>query len=547
MAQPFKKKIVRYYTPDGQRCEPDTPGAAKHVEETRKYYGSVPQPNGRRKAVPLCPDLGRSKQLLNKLLSDAAMRQHGLADPYADHRKRLLADHLSDFRAALTAKGNSRDYVALVLGRLQALAGGCEWQTLADLSTSQADEWLAQQRTSSRHSPALPDDLNAFTPAQTAKLLGVSLAAVREAVNRHRLEATGQGKTRRFPRATVVALLDRQGQGAGAQTRNHYRAHLRTFGNWLVKDRRIGENPFRHLEAESTTTDRRHDRRELSADELCSVLSSARDNPRSFRGLTGPDRFHLYAMACGTGFRASALASLSPGSFDLAGELPTVTLAARHAKNRKTKVQPIPPDLAELMRGYLAGRPAGQPVWGGTWARNHRGAEMLRIDLKAAGIPYTVEGPDGPLYADFHSLRHSYLTLGGRAGIDLRTLQELAGHSTPVLTARYSHRRLHDLAGAVEKLPSFLPTGDEGAAKSARVGATGTEGFGCTLVAHGVSNQGHSRTPAGTEGGKGRLGQKRRNPLNGQLVASPGISSHERGRRDSNPQPPDRQSGTLTN
>src|SRR5947209_11537130 len=40
---------------------------------------------------------------------------------------------------------------------------------------------------------------------------------------------------------------------------------------------------------------------------------------------------------------------------------------------------------------------------------------------------------------------------------DLRTLQELAGQSTPTLTARYSHRRLHDLAGAVEKLPNFLP------------------------------------------------------------------------------------------
>jgi integrase len=132
-------------------------------------------------------------------------------------------------------------------------------------------------------------------------------------------------------------------------------------------------------------------------------------------------------------------------------------MAARHAKNKKTKVQPLPPDVAELLRDYLVGKPAGQPIWGGTWARDHRGAEMLRGDLDAAGIPYIVEGPDGPLHADFHSLRHSYLTLGGRAGIDLRTLQELAGHSTPALTARYSHRRLHDLAGAVEKLPNFLP------------------------------------------------------------------------------------------
>jgi len=100
---------------------------------------------------------------------------------------------------------------------------------------------------------------------------------------------------------------------------------------------------------------------------------------------------------------------------------------------------------------------------------------MLRGDLEAAGIPYAVEGVDGPLFADFHALRHTYLTLGGLAGIDLRTLQELAGHSTPTLTARYSHRRLYDLAGAVEKLPNFLPARADGS-EAATLRATGTEG-----------------------------------------------------------------------
>ncbi len=100
---------------------------------------------------------------------------------------------------------------------------------------------------------------------------------------------------------------------------------------------------------------------------------------------------------------------------------------------------------------------------------------MLRIDLEAAGIPYIVEGPDGPEHADFHALRHSYLTLGGRAGIDLRTLQELAGHSTPELTARYSHRRLHDLTGALRKLPSLLPTTDEPQEEAEVLRATGAD------------------------------------------------------------------------
>jgi hypothetical protein len=71
---------------------------------------------------------------------------------------------------------------------------------------------------------------------------------------------------------------------------------------------------------------------------------------------------------------------------------------------------------SSLLRSYLAGKVARQPVWAGTWARDRTGAEMLRRDLEAADIPYAVEGPDGPLFADFHARRHSYLTLGGRPG-----------------------------------------------------------------------------------------------------------------------------------
>src|SRR5262249_26959179 len=155
----------------------------------------------------------------------------------------------------------------------------------------------------------------------------------------------------------------------------------------------------------------------LDAGELRRLLAAARDSARTFRGLAGRDRYVLYAAACGTGFRASGLASLTPESFDLDAEPPTATLAARRNKSRKLKVQPLPPDVAELLREYLDGKPAGQPVWGGPWAEERQAAAMLRIDLQAAGIPYAVEGPDGPLYADFHALRHSYLTLGGRAGI----------------------------------------------------------------------------------------------------------------------------------
>jgi integrase len=537
LADVFKKQTVRYYTPDGKRCGADTPGASRVVELSRKWYGTV---SG--KPVPLCRDKGASQKLLNKLLTDATMRAHGVGDPYEEHRGRPLVDHLADFRAALAAKGDHPRHVKLTVANVRAMLDGTGAVWLADLDCGKASEWLTTLR-ADRQAMQLPAGQDLFRLAEVARLLGVKSVSVTKAIRRHGLEAIGAGPARRYPRATVEALIERTARGASPETVNHYVRSLRAFGRWLARSRRWASNPFDTLDLLSTATDRRRDRRELTADELRQVLAVTRASERSFRGLSGEDRFHLYAVACGTGFRASALASLAPESFDLAGDTPTVTLAARHAKNRKTKVQPLPPDVAELLRVYLKGKPAGRPIWGGMWAKDYCGAEMLRSDLDAAGIRYTVEGPDGPLYADFHALRHSYLTLGGRAGIDLRTLQELAGHSTPALTARYSHRRLYDLAGAVEKLPNFLPTGED-TQEAQTFRATGTEGantdkgsskvgIGCSVVVRTPGNQGHLQSSSGTEERAEGMSQEMTQPPVSQglshLQASPGSVSQQAG------------------
>ena len=57
--------------------------------------------------------------------------------------------------------------------------------------------------------------------------------------------------------------------------------------------------------------------------------------------------------------------------------------------------------------------------------------------------------------------------------MEMRTAQELAGHSSPILTAHYSHPRVRDLAGAVEMLPRFLPDRPD---QSEALRATGTGG-----------------------------------------------------------------------
>src|SRR5262249_11380269 len=128
---------------------------------------------------------------------------------------------------------------------------------------------------------------------------------------------------------------------------------------------------------------------------------------------------------------------------------------------------------AEALRSYLAGRPSSRPVWPGTW--HEKGAAMLRRDLAAAGIPYANEGPEGPLYLDFHALRHGYVALLDRAGATLKEAMHLARHTDPKITmARYGRAQLHDLAAAVERLPRLLPD-DPGAGRQA-LRATGTSG-----------------------------------------------------------------------
>ena len=59
------------------------------------------------------------------------------------------------------------------------------------------------------------------------------------------------------------------------------------------------------------------------------------------------------------------------------------------------------------------------------------------------------------LYADFHSLRHLFVTSLARAGVSPKTTQELARHSDIRLTlGLYTHVALHDHSAAIESLPA---------------------------------------------------------------------------------------------
>jgi len=78
---------------------------------------------------------------------------------------------------------------------------------------------------------------------------------------------------------------------------------------------------------------------------------------------------------------------------------------------------------------------------------------MLRRDLEKAGISY--EDAQGR-FADFHSLRHTFISNLAMSGIHPRVAQSLARHSDINLTmTRYSHVLLETQREALKGLPEL--------------------------------------------------------------------------------------------
>jgi integrase len=477
MASLYKPTITAYRlpdgkfrTPDGKRVTKNTVGAVKVSRKSEIWYGKYKTAGGNFVRLPLCADKTASKQMLAKLVIEAKMAEHGMGDRYAKHLVRPLTEHLEEFAAALVADGDTAKHVQNTVSCVRSVLAGCGFVFIRDLSASPVQAFLADLRTRGRARIELGAGKEWFTKAELVQALGLHPNGVALVLRRHGLHGAGNGKARRYPRAALEYLQHRLCRGVGIATINAYLRAVKSFAAWLVRDRRSGDNPLSHLAAGNARLDPRHERRALSVEFLRRVLDAASTSSKEFRGLLGSDRAMLYATAMGTGFRSGEMASLVPNSFDLTSDPPTATVEAAYAKNRQQAVQPISSDLAALLRKYLADKPVGQPVWPGTWSED--GAEMLRIDLNSAGIPY--RDADGRV-ADFHALRHSYITLIAQSGVHPKMAQSLARHSTITLTMdRYAHVTLYEQATAIESLPRLMSAKIEH--EITALPATGTEG-----------------------------------------------------------------------
>jgi len=239
-------------------------------------------------------------------------------------------------------------------------------------------------------------------------------------------------------------LADLRGEnGISQRTFNYYLKICKEFCKWLCKERRATTNPLEHLSC-VTQTEKRRQRRALTLDEQHKLLEAA-ESGATHHNMTGLERRLVYTLALQTGLRANEIRHLTVDSFDFAEN--TVTVQAAYAKNKKTAVIDLKPETAVELKTNLSKTPNTR-----AFEMPDQPSKMIIKDLEAAEIDYkTNEGT-----ADFHSLRHSFITNLARAGVHPSDAMALARHSTITLTMNYyTHTKRESLRKILNEQPDL--------------------------------------------------------------------------------------------
>ena len=134
----------------------------------------------------------------------------------------------------------------------------------------------------------------------------------------------------------------------------------------------------------------------------------------------------IVLTALHTGMRLNEILSLKWPQVDLAQRVITVL----HSKNGKVRKIPINDTLFSMFAA-LRGKAVSEFVF--IYYKTKGPVTVFRNAwlnaLKRSGIAH----------ARFHDLRHTFASNLVKAGVDLKTVMELLGHSTIIMTSRYAH------------------------------------------------------------------------------------------------------------
>ncbi|GAA3192915.1 tyrosine recombinase XerC [Lentilactobacillus kefiri] len=206
---------------------------------------------------------------------------------------------------------------------------------------------------------------------------------------------------------------------------------LKSLYAFLVKNEVIANNPFEYVHLK---TNNRRLPRFLYQNEMRALFEGAKHNANPQLGLRNSAILEiLYA----TGIRVSECAGIRLNDIDLDNRTILVT-----GKGNKQRYVPFGGYAQEAIESYLSG--AREPIM----KQYHQTHQFLFINhygrrLSARGIEYIMDEivKQSSLTTKIHPhmLRHTFATEMLNNGADMRSVQELLGHSSLSTTQIYTH------------------------------------------------------------------------------------------------------------
>lgn len=213
---------------------------------------------------------------------------------------------------------------------------------------------------------------------------------------------------------------------------------LRSFFRFLQKHKIITSSPCQGVR---NPRQGRPQPEFLNVDQAINLMESAPDvSPRSLRDMA------LAELLYGSGLRVSEAMGLDLDDVDQGQRMVRVM-----GKGQKERLAPLTRPGLERIRQYLLQRHAFDPdprekaLFLGLRGKRLNRREAARIIDRLAGMAAL------PQSVSPHGLRHSFATHLLQGGADLRSVQELLGHSRISTTQRYTHLNLDEVTRIYDK------------------------------------------------------------------------------------------------
>jgi integrase len=269
----------------------------------------------------------------------------------------------------------------------------------------------------------------------------------------------------------VVTLMRSGGQGGNpisARTAKHAFSLLKAAMRWGVRMQIVSQNVCDLADAPVPS---RSETRALTADEVAALLATAR----------GSRWEHFVELALLSGARRGELLALSWPDIDL--DAGTIMIRAslsqsagrvmlKSTKTDRVRMVPLIPAAIDVLRRQRVQQNADRLAAGEVYVFDARRPVFTdeigtQLTPKAATNAFArIAKKAGVSTTSLHSTRHTAATQLIAAGVDVRTVSSILGHSTPTTTlAVYAHAvegvtraAMDTLGGRIDRMKTSKPT-----------------------------------------------------------------------------------------